>query len=113
MIYNDENLTFKILGIAKWQHKNGLINVSPRPFSALSYRLTGKAYFNFNGEEITTNEGDVLFVPANCGYKVDYSFSESIVFHFLDCNYDVVENLNVKNYEQLKSKFLSALTCIL
>lgn len=110
MIYNDENLTFKILGIAKWHHKNGLLDVAPRPFSALSYRLSGKASFNFNGEQITINEGDVLFIPANCGYKVDYSFSESIVFHFLDCNYDVVENLNVKNHEQLKSKFLSALT---
>ncbi|MBR2376425.1 MAG: helix-turn-helix domain-containing protein [Clostridia bacterium] len=110
MIYNDDNLTFKILGIAKWQHKNGLLDVAPRPFSALSYRLSGNATFYVNEEKITINEGDVLFIPANCGYKVDYSFSESIVFHLLDCNCDEVQKLTSNNVEQLKSKFISAMS---
>ncbi len=93
MIYNFENLTFNVLLIDKFSHRDGYFSVNARPYAALSFRKSGKGRFEIDNKEIITREGDVLFLPADMPYKVEYSGSESIVIHFEKCNYFEAENI--------------------
>ena len=76
MIYNFDELTFQVLSIARFKHKNGFASVNSRPYAALSFRESGVGRFEINGERIVTEPGDVLFIPADTEYKVEYSSSE-------------------------------------
>ena len=91
MIYNFDNLTFQILTIDRFNHHEGLFNVKARPYSALSLRLAGTGDFKIGGKSYNTKPGDILFLPADTPYEVEYSVSESIVANLENCNYSEAE----------------------
>ena len=93
MINNFEELSFQILNIDKITHKKGTYDVEKRPYAALSYRVSGEGRFDVMGRKINTNPGDVLFLPSDVSYRVEYTPSESIVIHLSNCNYTVPENI--------------------
>jgi len=97
MIYNFDDLFFKILMVDRFIHKEGFFDVKARPFSVLSFRVSGSGAFEIGNKRFLTQKGDVLFLPANMPYKVDYSSSESIVVHFAQCNYFEAENICLEN----------------
>ena len=105
MIYNFDNLSFKILTVGRFTHRNGFFKVKPRPYAALSFRVSGKGDFDIAGKRLVTTPGDVLFLPANTPYKVEYSDSESIVVHFDNCNYSEAENICFENSSAIKLCF--------
>lgn len=41
MIYNFEGLSFQILTVDRFSHKDGCFKVKERPYAALSFRLSG------------------------------------------------------------------------
>ena len=86
MIYNYDELYFQILTIDPFFHNPGFFDVPARPYAALSFRVSGTGDFEIDGKHLQTRPGDVLFLPANTPYKVNYSVSESIVVHFGYCN---------------------------
>ena len=93
MIYNFDELSFQILQIDKFPHKPGRFQVGARPFSALSLRTRGRAVFEIGTKRLVTEPGDLLFLPANTPYEVEYSGGESIVAHLQDCNYFEAERI--------------------
>ena len=105
MIYNFENLSFQILTVDSFRHKKGVFNVKARPFAAFSYRVSGTGSFEVGTKRFVTKPGDVLFLPADTPYKVEYSVSESIVVHFEQCNYFEVENICFENSSKIKLCF--------
>ena len=105
MIYNFENLSFKILTVDRFLHQNGFFKVKARPYAALSFRVSGKGDFKIGAKHFVTKSGDVLFLPANTPYKVEYSDSESIVVHFDNCNYAESENICFENSSTIKLCF--------
>ena len=105
MIYNFDELTFQVLSIARFKHKNGFVSVNSRPYAALSFRESGVGRFEIDGERIVTEPGDVLFIPADTEYKVEYSSSESIVVHMRDCNYHEAENICMQGQTVLGALF--------
>ena len=105
MLYNFDELTFQILTVGLFSHKTGFYEVSPRPYAAVSFRLSGTGRFEIDGKQFTSSKGDVLFLPANMGYKVEYSPSESIVVHFSDCNYCEAENVSSGNTRLMEEMF--------
>lgn len=105
MIYNYDDLSFQVLTIAPFFHKQGFFNVQARPYAALSFRVSGTGDFEIGEKRITTGPGDVLFLPANTPYKVNYSISESIVIHFGCCNYFEVENICLNHPSRIESRF--------
>ncbi len=105
MIYNFDDLEFKIMSIDRFIHKNGVFEIKARPFAALSFRMSGEGRFEIGDKSLVTKEGDVLFVPANLSYKVEYSFSESIVVHLERCNYFEAENISVENVSSVKPRY--------
>lgn len=95
MLYNFDDLQFKILTIDRFFHKEGVFCVNARQYAALSFRESGTGTFKIGNKILHTNPGDVLFIPANVPYEVDYSTSESIVVNMESCNYTASEIFNV------------------
>lgn len=107
MIYNYDDLSFKVLTVDRFYHKQGLFNVSAssRSHAALSFRVNGSGIFEIGSKRFVSNPGDVLFIPANTPYKVEYSVSESIVIHFLQCNYFEAESFSFENPSRIGAEF--------
>jgi len=105
MIYNYDDLYFQVLTIAPFSHKQGSFDVHARPYAALSFRVSGIGDFEIGEKHLITSPGDVLFLPANTSYKVNYSVSESIVVHLGYCNYFEVENICLNNSSRIESRF--------
>ena len=82
-----DRFNIQILTIFKTSHKAGIFKVKSRPFAALSFRLSGTGVFCINGKKLISNPGDLLYIPADASYEVEYSVSEMIVVHLLECNY--------------------------
>ena len=96
MLYNFDDLLFHILTIDRFFHKEGVFNVKARPYAALSFRDSGTGTFRINNKSFYTKPGDVLFIPADTPYEVDYSTSESIVVNMEFCNYTEPEVFKFK-----------------
>lgn len=109
MIYHFEELSFRILTIERFCHCPGLFEVSGRPYAALSFRASGWGHFRMANRSLVSDEGSVLFVPANTPYTVEYSVSESIVVHFECCNYTTPEVWQVENSYRLAAFFQNLL----
>ena len=105
MIYNYENLSFQLLTVDRFFHREGFFDVKARPYAALSFRVSGTGKFEIGTKRFTTKPGDVLFLPANISYKVEYSVGESIVVHFDQCNYSEVENICLENSSTINIGF--------
>ena len=105
MIYNFDNLTFQLLTVDHFFHRDGFFDVKARPYAALSFRVCGTGAFEIGTKRIITKQGDVLFLPANTPYKVEYSVSESIVVHFDQCNYSETENICPGNSSKIDLRF--------
>ena len=105
MIYNFDALSFQILTIARFSHKNGYFCVKERPFAALSLRVSGTGQFKIEGKHLSVKPGDVLFIPGDTPYEVEYSVSESIVIHLHDCNYREAEVFCPKDSAEILAAF--------
>ncbi len=105
MLYNYDDLFFQVLTIAPFFHKQGFFDVQARPYAALSFRVSGTGDFEIGEKRLVTSPGDVLFLPANTPYKVNYSVSESIVIHFGYCNYFEAENVCLNQPSRTESRF--------
>lgn len=95
MLYNLDDFTFNILTIDRFSHKKGFFQVNARPYAALSFRESGTGTFKMGGKVLHTKPGDVLFIPANLPYEVDYSTSKSIVVNMKDCDYPSPESFKL------------------
>lgn len=109
MIYNFDDLSFKILSVGTYLHRNGTFEVDSRPYAAFSFRMSGSGTFEIDGKNIVSRAGEIIFIPAGMPYKVEYSSGESIVVHFSDCNYFTAERIAHKDPEALRSRFLRML----
>lgn len=109
MIYNFDDLSFGILTIDRFFHKEGKFNVKARPYAALSFRESGEGVFKIGDKTFVTKPGDVLFIPADVPYEVDYSVSESIVANLQFCNYTEAESFELRASAGIQALFLQLL----
>ena len=109
MIYNFEQLSFQILTIDRFFHQKGFFNVKARPYAALSFRVNGTGNFKIKNKNFVVTPGDILFIPANTPYEVEYSISESIVANLNECNYSEAEIIRLKNPSEAELLFLQLL----
>lgn len=97
MLYNFEQLSFQILTVDRFLHREGVFHVRARPYAAFSFRTKGTGSFKIGGRSLVTSPGDVLFIPADMPYEVEYSTSESIVANLQACNYTEPEAFAFKS----------------
>lgn len=105
MIYNEDFLFFRILTISHFFHKEGYFDVKGRPFASLSFRISGESNIDIENKTLITKPGDVLFIPADTPYRVEYSFSEIIVIHFDTCNHFESESISIENRAAIEHRF--------
>ena len=105
MVFNFDDISFQILTIDRFHHKEGVFDVKGRPYSSLSFRVSGEGSFEIMNKRFLSQPGDVLFIPAHEPYKVQYSVGESIVVHLRDCNYCEAENINIENQSAIELRF--------
>ena len=110
MLYHFDELSFQILTIDRFLHKEGIFHVKERPYAALSFRTSGTGSFKIGGKSFFTRPGDVLFIPADVPYEVEYSVSESIVANLRLCNYTEPEAFTFKNQSEGALLFLQLLS---
>ncbi|MBE6597372.1 MAG: helix-turn-helix domain-containing protein [Ruminococcaceae bacterium] len=106
MIYNFDSLSFQIVTIDRFKHREGFFSVNARPYSALSFRVSGTGDFKFGDKRLLVNPGDILFIPSDLPYEVEYSLSESIVIHMKDCNYYEPEAYSLENSAEVSLLFM-------
>ena len=109
MLYHFDELTFQIVSVDRFFHDEGFFEVKARPYAALSFRVSGTGCFRIGDRLLRTDPGDVLFIPADTPYEVEYSVSESIVVHFYDCNYTAGEVFGIENSAKLSLLFAALL----
>jgi AraC-like DNA-binding protein len=110
MLYNFDDLSFQILTIDRFIHKEGYFHINARPYAALSFRTKGTGSFKMGGKTLFTRQGDVLFIPADMPYEVEYSASESIVANLQLCNYTEPELFRFRAPGECARLFLQLLT---
>ncbi len=98
MICNCENLTFNVLSVDRFLHSSGTFNVKSRIYGALSLRIRGEGRFEIQGKSFISKPGDVIFIPKDVSYRVEYTEGESIAIHFSECNYNLVENISLAKW---------------
>ena len=77
-----EAFSVKLLSVLYLDWKKNDVYVPPRPYSALSFRIKGNAIFSDDQQNIPTQDGDILFMPAGAGYHVTSGPETLIVIHF-------------------------------
>ncbi|MBE6553248.1 MAG: helix-turn-helix domain-containing protein [Ruminococcaceae bacterium] len=97
MLYHFDDLAFQILTIDRFTHKEGFFDVAERPYAAFSFRVKGSGMFKIGNRSLLVKQGDILFLPADTPYQVEYSSSESIVAHLRHCNYFNAETFRLQN----------------
>ena len=105
MLYTFDELSFQIVTVDRFFHKKGVFQVKARPYTAFSFRVSGTGIFEVGNKRVVTKPGDVLFLPADMPYQVEYSVSESIVVHLAGCNYSEAESFCLESPAAIELRF--------
>ena len=105
MLTGYDHLSFQIVYPFRTKHSSGYFRVPARGFASLSYRICGTGRFEVGGKTLTVRRGDLLYIPANMAYEVEYSSTEMIVVHLTDCNYPCMEVITPRSPAMLQSAF--------
>ncbi len=101
MLYDEESLEISVVSVVNCDWEAHTAKVKRRPFSALSLRVRGGGSIKACGEEFKLSEADVLFLPQNIDYEIDYTEGEVLVIHF-ECKNRGFGGLEVYHFEDLK-----------
>ena len=105
-MFFDEDLDFQLAGIFRVKHRGGFFNVAPRPYAAISLRLSGVCKFNVLGRKLVSEEGDILYMPKDTPYEAEYTpENEMIVIHLHNCPYPTPEIISAQNQLLVESYF--------
>lgn len=82
MFFNRPGFYANVFLATSFEWDSRQVCIKSRPYHSLSLRLAGGGEIVLNGKTYTVNTGDLIYLPANCGYTADYSATEMLVFHF-------------------------------
>ena len=82
IMFTETSLTVEILSVSELSWTADKRFSTPRPYHALSYRLTGGADFIHKNTVTHVQKGDIAFVPADYNYELDSKSEHLYVIHF-------------------------------
>lgn len=101
----NENVSIKIREVQFMSWDISSVSVAARPYHALAFRINGSASFSHNNINLSTNTGDVFYMPANYCYNAIYrQKNEILVIHFES---DLISQM--ENYYLYNSHIISLL----
>ena len=110
MLCKGDNPVLRIIGVENIKWDVGDFKVEAREYSALAFRTSGNATLVIDGKKYFVNTNDILYLPQNMSYNVQYTDSQIIVIHFIT-QYDdkEIELFSFENSEQIYKLFILAL----
>ena len=109
MLYNANNPVLRIIGIEHLRLDGGVFEVPSRAYSALAFRIHGKAAICSGENEYCINTNDILYMPQNISYTAQYTDTEMLVIHFITAQNDPAPQVySFGNVEQVYKLFLQA-----
>ena len=111
MLYHCDDLTFRIISVARIVNHKGTPSVKGRPFHSLVYRVRGSAKFLYGtGERLLSCPNDVSFCGEGADYEVQYTDGETIAVHFVSDDYHATaENYALKDPSHIYDLFCDIL----
>lgn len=107
MFYNGNNQITDLCGVDHMQWNGGFFDISPRPYSALAFRIRGQAVITVNGHSCRITPHDILYLPQDLSYTAQYSDTDMLVVHFRTVHSDSQpEVYSLSNPEPIHQDFL-------
>lgn len=66
----DPELSIKLLSVIELHLPAQNCIITPRAHCTLSFRAKGKAFIAHGDKHYSVNDGDILFIPAGCSYRI-------------------------------------------
>lgn len=82
MFFNQPDFCANAFLAVRFTWESQKVTIKPRPYHSLSLRLYGGGTIRLNGKNYGLKAGDLIYLPANCGYEADYAATEMFCFHF-------------------------------
>lgn len=109
MLYDGDNSVLQIEGVSHMQWRGGKFRISPRPFSALAFRIRGNAAITVAGKTYHVGPDDILYLPQRLAYTAEYSDTDMLVIHFVTAFDDAAPQVyTAANPEKLHKSFRRA-----
>lgn len=100
MLFDQDPVVISLAVHTPSSAKTDTVFVQGRPFHSLSFRLSGKAYFNGH---LLAREGDLTFIPKGCAYTTRVPERGSIIVAHFDTLEEWIPSPRVFSFE--KSRF--------
>lgn len=98
MGFINENVSIKILEVCFMSFDITSVQVAARPYHALAFRLCGSASFSHDKLNLSTDTGDLFYIPANYSYEASYQGkNEILVIHFESDLNSKMDNYRLNN----------------
>lgn len=102
----NENISIKIRDVQYMQWDVSSVRVAARPYHALVFRISGRASFSHENTTVSTDVGDVFYMPADYEYYAEYrEKNEILVIHFESDLISQMENYHLKNSRNISLLF--------
>ena len=82
MIFDNMNSAFRFLSAVDYKDENANAFVHPRSFCSVSYRVRSDARGTSGKQELSLEEGDILFIPKGTAYGRKAGVDELYAVHF-------------------------------
>ena len=111
MICECNNAVLQIIGVEHMKWDAEVVDIKPRDYSALTFRISGNATITVDGKTFFVNKYDVLYHPQGVGYTAEYSDTEILAIHFKTNKDDKMpEVYSFADVEPIYQAFLKANT---
>ena len=111
MICDCGNAITEIVSVEHIKWKAESVEIKPREYSALTFRIGGTATIKVDSKTYFLNSNDILYMPQGVAYTADYSDTEILIIHFKTLKNDTSpEVYSLANTEKIYQAFLSANT---
>lgn len=88
MLFSPDNAVLDILSADRMCWAGGSFVIRPRTYSALAFRIRGRATITVGEKIYTAQENSVLYMPQGVPYSAQYSDTEILVIHFVTLHND-------------------------
>ncbi len=109
MLFLESDFSVRIISVFSPSWSGNHTAVAPRPFNALSFRLSGNAVFTDGERRVETADSDMVFMPEGVGYHLHSGAEKIIAVHFelLGKKQNFFESFRPEKPERFRELFLS------
>ena len=111
MFFSNDEISFELLGVFKINRSAFKRNSrNYRVYDSISLRTKGKGRFDFSGESLTVERGELLYLPMNAKYTQSTKGETVIAVHFINYSYNdkhKVEKISMENVDEIEEILLN------